>query len=136
MLCDVDMPVMSGHEVMAKAYSLQPSMIRIFVTGAGDIDAAVRAINEGEVHRFVRKPFDAVSLRNLIHEALDRKNEIEIVSEASSRVLRRRQLYSQLNAEHPGITDIEYDALGAYVIDTDRISDVAGRLGFSEFLRG
>jgi len=134
MLCDIDMPVMNGHEVMAKAHALQPAMVRVFVTGAGNMDAAVRAINEGEVHRFVRKPFDANNLRNLVREALDRKEELEIVSEASARARRRRLLYEQLEAEHPGITNLMYDAAGAHVVDIPYPEDLANQLGLEEFL--
>ncbi len=134
MLCDIDMPVMNGHEVMAKAFELQPAMIRVFVTGAGNMDAAVRAINEGEVHRFVRKPFDAVNLRNLVRDALDRKEELDIVSEASARARRRRQLYEQLEAEHPGITSLSLDDAGVHVVDTDRVLQGAASLGFAEFV--
>ncbi|MCP4449790.1 MAG: response regulator [Myxococcales bacterium] len=134
MLCDIDMPVLNGHEVMSKARELQPAMVRVFVTGAGNMDAAVRAINEGEVHRFVRKPFDANNLRNMIREALDRKDEIELVAEASTRVRRRRQLYEQLEAEHPGITEVSFDSEGAYEVDTARARDVAGPLGFGAFV--
>jgi two-component system probable response regulator PhcQ len=134
MLCDIDMPVLNGHEVMAKACELQPAMVRVFVTGAGNMDAAVRAINEGEVHRFVRKPFDANNLRNLVREALERKEELEIVSEASARARRRRQLYENLEAEHPGITDLSFDANGVHIVDAGRIPEVARLLGMEEFL--
>jgi two-component system probable response regulator PhcQ len=129
LLSDLDMPVMSGHEVMAHAVALQPKMVRVFVTGAGSIDAAVRAINEGEVHRFVRKPFDAVGLRELIRDALDRKVELDIASEASARARRRRQLYQQLESEHPGITRFGLDADGLYVVDTHALPDLALAMG-------
>ncbi len=129
MLCDIDMPVMNGHEVMAKAYELRPGMVRVFVTGAGNMDAAVRAINEGEVHRFVRKPFEANSLRNLVREALDRKEELDIASEASARARRRRQLYAQLEVEHPGITTVTFDGEGNYEVDVSRALDVAAAVG-------
>ncbi len=134
MLCDIDMPVLNGHEVMAKAHELQPAMIRVFVTGAGNMDAAVRAINEGEVHRFVRKPFDANNLRNMVREALERKEELEIVSEASARARRRRQLYESLEAEHPGITDVSFDPNGVHVVDATRVGEVARTLGLEMFL--
>tara|TARA_R110002096_G_scaffold416429_1_gene618882 strand:+ start:34552 stop:35121 length:570 start_codon:yes stop_codon:yes gene_type:complete len=134
MLCDIDMPELNGHDVMAQARELQPAMVRVFVTGAGNMDAAVRAINEGEVHRFVRKPFDANNLRNLIREALERKDELEIVSEASARARRRRQLYDHLEAEHPGITELAFDDSGVHIVDASRIPDVARMLGMEEFL--
>ncbi len=108
-------------------------MIRVFVTGAGNLDAAVRAINEGEVHRFVRKPFDANNLRSLVREALDRKEELDIVSEASARARRRRQLYQHLEAEHPGITDLHLED-EVYIVDSTRVLQSAPTLGLEEFV--
>lgn len=134
LLSDIDMPAISGHEVMAQAVALQPKMVRVFVTGAGSIEAAVRAINEGEVHRFVRKPFDAKGLRELIRDALERKAELDIASEASSRARRRRQLYQQLESEHPGITRFGLDGEGLYVVDTRPLPDLASEIGLAALL--
>lgn len=134
LLSDLDMPVMSGHEVMTRAVELQPKMVRVFVTGAGSIDAAVRAINEGEVHRFVRKPFDAQELRNLIGDALERKAELDLASEAGVRARRRKQLYEHLQSEHPGILEFNLDSEGAYVVDTCGLDVVAQSVGLSALL--
>ncbi|MBL4636838.1 MAG: response regulator [Kofleriaceae bacterium] len=129
LLSDIDMPVLNGHEVMSEAQKLQPTMIRVFVTGAGSMDAAVRAINEGEVHRFVRKPFEAQGLRNLLKEALERKAELDVASEASDRARRRRSLYRQLEVEHPGITGFSLDEKSYYVVDTSPMQQLAASLG-------
>ncbi len=134
LLSDIDMPGINGHEVMAKAQVLQPTMIRVFVTGAGSMDAAVRAINEGEVHRFVRKPFEAQSLRKLLFEALERKAELDVASEASDRIRRRRKLYRQLEAEHPGITEFSLDEEGCYCVVVAPLTRIADSLGLQAFL--
>lgn len=131
LLSDIDMPVLNGHEVMSEAQRLQPTMIRVFVTGAGSMDAAVRAINEGEVHRFVRKPFEANALRTLLKEALERKAELDVVSEASDRARRRRQLYRQLEVEHPGITGFSLDENSCYVVNTSPLPHLASIAGLT-----
>lgn len=134
LLSDIDMPVINGHEVMARALVLQPTMIRVFVTGAGSMDAAVRAINEGEVHRFVRKPFDAENLRKLVTDAIARKAELDMASEAGLRVRRRGQLYDHLESEHPGITSFERDAESRYVVDCATIQTRASSIGLLAFI--
>lgn len=136
LLSDLDMPLIDGHEVMAKARALQPTMIRVFITGAGSLDAAVRAINEGEVHRFVRKPFEAEGLRQLVRDALDRKFELDMATEAGARARRRRQLHEQLEAEHPGITEVSLSEDGTYVVDLEQIEDVADAMGLLPFISG
>jgi two-component system, probable response regulator PhcQ len=124
-ISDIDMPGIDGHALMERARALQPTMIRIFLTATASMGAAVRAINEGEVHRFVPKPFEAGELRRLLQEALDRKSELDIASEASTRAGKRQQLHSQLEAEHPGITKVVVDERGVYVVDMDSIEELA-----------
>lgn len=134
LLSDIDMPGISGHEVMKNAQRLQPKMIRVFVTGGAGMETAVRAINEGEVHRFVRKPFRAEDLRELVRAALDRKAELDLVSEASSRTDRRKHLFEQLEIEHPGITEVKLDDDGVYLVKTEAISIVAESVGLTRML--
>lgn len=135
LLSDVDMPFLSGHEVTRRAREISPHTVRVLVTGTGTLDAAVRAINEGEVHRFVRKPFEADELREVVAEALARKAELDLVAEADQRARRRRLLFGELEVEHPGITTVERDENGAYVVDTERARDAAHRLGLGPFLQ-
>ena len=134
LLSDIDMPGCDGHELMAHARKLQPSTVRVFLTGSGNLDAAVRAINEGEVHRFVRKPYDASALRKTIAEAVARKEDLRRMSEASARAGERQQLYAQLEAEHPGITSFEIDSEGRYEIATESQAGVAKAMGLESLL--
>jgi hypothetical protein len=47
---------------------------------------------------------------------------------------RRRLLRSHLEVEHPGITRVDRDESGAYVLELDRIRIAATRLGLEPFL--
>lgn len=133
-LSDIDMPGMSGHDLMRLARQTCPETIRVLITGAGTMESAVRAINEGEVHRYVCKPFEPQLLRQLVAEALARYEELRTVSEAGRRAERRKLLYAHLEAEHPGITSIARDGEGIYTIDADQVKAAATRLGLTPFL--
>jgi DNA-binding NtrC family response regulator len=136
-LSDIDMPELNGLDLMRIARDVRPSAVRILVTGRGTIESATRAINDGEVHRFVHKPFDAVKLRLLVKEALERKTELAIATQAGQRVERRRLLFEQLEEEHPGITRVPRDSDGAYLLDGARARAVAPEFGLEPFvLRG
>ncbi len=52
-----------GLDLLQHARLGYPDMIRFLVTGTRDIDVALRAVNEGAVHRFFLKPWDDVRLR-------------------------------------------------------------------------
>lgn len=63
------MPQMTGVEVLALVRRLHPHTTRIMMTGQADRDATIRAINEGNIHRFIEKPWDDNALKNILHEA-------------------------------------------------------------------
>ncbi len=134
LMSDVDMPQMNGHELMREALRISPGTVRILVTGANTQEAAVKAINEGEVHRYVSKPFDAPALRTLIADALARQDELALASAATGLSERRKLLYEQLESEYPGITKWARDEAGDYVVDVQRAQQAAGGLGLEPFL--
>lgn len=53
---DMRMPVMNGATFLSRARALVPHTTRILLTGQTDIEAAVAAINQGSVFRFLTKP--------------------------------------------------------------------------------
>jgi DNA-binding NtrC family response regulator len=65
-ISDIDMPEISGLELMRQIKAIQPEAARVIVSGVTSIDAAVRAINEGSVQRFLRKPFEPPELREVV----------------------------------------------------------------------
>jgi serine/threonine-protein kinase len=67
---DQRMPVMSGTEVLRWARKLRPRAIRILLTGYSDLNATVDAINEGEVFRFIAKPWTNQQLRDTLAAAV------------------------------------------------------------------
>lgn len=66
-ISDMRMPGMNGAELLAQARELCPDTVRMLLTGYSDVDAAVAAVNQGQIFRFLSKPcppplmFQAVS---------------------------------------------------------------------------
>ena len=50
---DERMPGMSGSQFLSEVRKKYPHTIRMILSGQADLEAAVRAINEGEVYRFL-----------------------------------------------------------------------------------
>jgi response regulator RpfG family c-di-GMP phosphodiesterase len=59
---DMRMPGMDGARLLAKIKLLAPETVRIMLTGNGDIQSAVSAVNEGSIFRFLTKPCDKETL--------------------------------------------------------------------------
>ena len=68
------MPGMRGVELLAQVAKEYPYIVRILLTGDPQLDAAVRAINEGEIFRFLTKPCSPTTLDSVIREALIRQS--------------------------------------------------------------
>ena len=62
------MPELSGVEVLALIGRLHHNTTRIMMTGQADRDATIRAINEGNIHRFIEKPWDDAELKRILHD--------------------------------------------------------------------
>ena len=58
LLVDQRMPGMSGTEFLAASRELYPDAKRVLLTAYADTDAAIRAINDADVHHYLLKPWD------------------------------------------------------------------------------
>lgn len=72
-VADERMPGMSGNELLTFVRQKYPDTVRIMLTGCATLETAVRAINEGEIHRFFTKPFDQDELAMSIRMALEHR---------------------------------------------------------------
>jgi response regulator RpfG family c-di-GMP phosphodiesterase len=61
-ISDMRMPVMDGAEFLSRVRTLAPDSIRVMLTGYADTEAAMRAVNEGRIFRFLNKPVTAEDL--------------------------------------------------------------------------
>lgn len=66
---DQRMPGMAGVELLREVRKLMPRTVRILLTGYSDLAAMVGSINEGEVFRFVKKPWDNDEIKATLAEA-------------------------------------------------------------------
>jgi eukaryotic-like serine/threonine-protein kinase len=67
---DQRMPGMLGVELLRRAREITPDSVRILLTGYSDLASIVGSINDGEVYRFISKPWDNQELQNVIAEAV------------------------------------------------------------------
>ncbi len=71
-IADYKMPGMTGIQFLSQVRERWPNTVRVMLTGHADLDAAMEAINRGQVYRFVTKPWDAGELRLVARQGLDR----------------------------------------------------------------
>ena len=114
---DERMPGMTGSQFLSEVRKQWPQTIRMILSGQADLEAAVRALNEGEVYRFLLKPCHPKELQMTILQGLQHKKLVE----QSRRLLQEHQktqnLLDELEKANPGITKIDMDDDG--VIDME-----------------
>ncbi|HEY6942433.1 response regulator [Dokdonella sp.] len=66
---DQRMPGMSGVEVLREVAAHSPATMRILLTGYADMDAVGASVNEGEIYRFIEKPWAAQYLVETVEQA-------------------------------------------------------------------
>ena len=69
-ICDQRLPSMPGVEVLRRARQISPNSVRILLTGYSDLAAIMGSVNDGEVYRFISKPWDNAELQIVVAEAV------------------------------------------------------------------
>jgi len=64
-----------GLDLLNHLKVFHPDTVRFLVTGNRDIEVAVRAANEGAVHRYFLKPWDEAKLRSALEIVLASKHQ-------------------------------------------------------------
>lgn len=72
-LSDMRMPGMDGATLLEQVRQRWPQTLRMLLTGYADISSTIAAINRGEIHRYIAKPWDDQDLVLSVREGLTRR---------------------------------------------------------------
>jgi DNA-binding NtrC family response regulator len=75
-MTDQRMPEMTGVQLLSRMKSEHPCAMRLIFTGYADIKAVIDAINQGNVFRYVTKPWDPEDLLEALREAGTRYDQV------------------------------------------------------------
>jgi DNA-binding NtrC family response regulator len=116
---DERMPGMTGSQFLTEVRKKWPHTIRMILSGQADLEAAVRAINEDEVYRFLLKPCHPKELQMTILQGLQHKKLVAQSRRLLQEHLKTQNLLDELEKANPGITKVELDEDGAIMMDED-----------------
>ena len=98
-ISDQRMPQMTGAQFLEKAKEIFPDAIRFLLTGYSDMDAIVDAVNKGEIHRYLTKPWNDDDLLLQVRQGLD---QYELV-------LENRRLLVLTNKQNKELSELNKD---------------------------
>jgi len=126
LMSDQRMPVKTGVQLMDRVKERYPDIVRVLTTAYADLESAVDAVNRGEIHRYILKPWDVEALRGELSAAmglfLRRRHEKELLEARRRTIISlashiAHELSTPLATIHTAVAGIkEYlpDLLGAY----------------------
>ncbi|MGZ4622222.1 MAG: HD domain-containing phosphohydrolase [Blastococcus sp.] len=126
-ISDMRMPQMDGATLLSRVRGLYPDVVRILLTGQTDTQAAIKAVNEGQIYRFLTKPCPPDVLLDEIGSAVELNRLVTAEKELLGTTLRRtvEALTATLSLAQPA-------AIGRAVRITRTVTELAEALQVEE----
>jgi len=123
LLCDQRMPGMEGAEVCSRARAIRPEAVRIIVTAYADLQAAIDAINHGQVMRYLTKPWRNDELEVLLRTSIELVHLRQVLRDMQTRLMRGGQS-AAIDSVHDEIARQLQDPVAMLDINADQLRDL------------
>lgn len=136
LISDYEMPELNGIELLKTVKAISPETIRMVLTGKADMKATVQAINEGEVFRFITKPWDDEDLKITIRHALMQYDLWADNRRLVRTVAVQRDALREIEEQYPGISkgpEMHRGGQDVYVIDEHELPETMDELVMKYF---
>jgi len=129
LVSDQRMPEMTGVDVLRSAAEIRPTTTRILLTGYSDLEAIIGSVNDGEIFRFVSKPWRRNELRDTVAAAVKATARALTANDEPDTPAVPEPVSSVSVADQPGVLILDADAAERealrHVLSADRPVHVA-----------
>lgn len=120
---DMQMPHMNGAVFLAEVRARRPEVSRVLLTGHANIEAAIAAVNRGQIFRFLTKPCPPEELSAALKDAVAQHRLL-----TAERVLLEQTLVGSVKALSEVLALVHPEVFGPSVRQHVRVRAVAERL--------
>ncbi|HZS43471.1 MAG TPA: HD domain-containing phosphohydrolase [Blastocatellia bacterium] len=106
LITDMRMPQMDGVQLLEHVCAVSPETIRFVLTGYADKDSTISAINRGNAHYYLLKPWDNQGLRLVVNQYL---REFELKSEVEHLQNLTKQQNEQLRRHNEELESLVHE---------------------------
>lgn len=96
---DYRMPEMSGSEFLQRAREIAPHSRRLLISAIAEFNAAAEAVNRGEIHRIISKPWNTEELIAVVRASVEEHHLRRRYSEAIASLHEKNAALESLNRE-------------------------------------
>ena len=130
LLCDQRMPGMTGVELCSRARVVRPDTTRMILTAYSDVEAVIAAINQGQVTRFMLKPWHQEELEQALDSAIELAHLNVTVRELQQRLMKTSTRRVSLAASAEIVHELS-NPLAAMTMSLSEASDLTARVAES-----
>jgi two-component system NtrC family sensor kinase len=112
-ISDYRMPTMDGVEFLREVCTRWPDTVRIVLSGYADTASIVSAINEGQIYKFIPKPWNDDDLRVTVANAIERYHLFKKNAELTSELMKVNEDLTKLLGEKSKIIELKGQMLEA-----------------------
>jgi response regulator RpfG family c-di-GMP phosphodiesterase len=95
---DMRMPNMDGAKFLKEVRARWPHVVRLLLTGYSDMTSTVEAINQGEIYRYIAKPWDDTEIVRTVADALEHMRLVGENIRLTELTRRQNEELKELNA--------------------------------------
>jgi CheY-like chemotaxis protein len=130
-ISDYRMPQMTGVQLLREVRKRWPHTLRIVLSGFTEINALIASVNEGEIYKFLSKPWDDTELKLHVRRALEQRTLVLENQRLMAELTARNNQLEQLNEQLAQLSEdaragqcatqimMEHLGVGVLVVDSD-----------------